>query len=99
MARYSHWDPPVSQRRFSRAMDRDMPEPILTCRSAIYSWHCDHMGRLNVRWDVGKLDERTWNLLSAVEFTPAYAHEHAAASAGVEETISYKREPRAGDTR
>ena len=37
-----------------------MPEPILTYRGAIYPWHCDHMGHMNVMWYVGKFDEATW---------------------------------------
>lgn len=75
-----------------------MAKPILTYRGAVYPWHCDHMGHMNVMWYVGKFDEGTWNLLSAVGFTRDYMREHAAATAGVEQNISYKRELIAGDT-
>lgn len=56
------------------------------------------MGHMNVMWYVGKFDEATWNLLSSVGFTRDYMREHGSASAGVEQSISYKRELIAGDT-
>ena len=43
-----------------------MPEPMITYRGVVYSWHCDHMGHMNVMWYVGKFDEAAWQLLAAV---------------------------------
>lgn len=71
---------------------------ILTYRGAVYPWHCDHMGHMNVMWYVSKFDEGTWNLLNLVGFTRDYMREHKAASAGVEQNITYKRELVAGDS-
>ena len=39
-----------------------MTSMIETYRGAVYPWHCDHMGHMNVMWYVGKFDEATWNL-------------------------------------
>jgi len=75
-----------------------MTRSILTYRGAVYPWHCDHMGHMNVMWYVGKFDEGTWNLFNAVGFTRDHMREHDAASAGVEQNIVYKKELIAGDT-
>src|SRR3954452_23114384 len=34
-----------------------MQAGLLTYKGAIYPWHCDHMGHMNVMWYVGKFDE------------------------------------------
>ena len=46
-----------------------MPE---TYRGAVYPWHCDHMGHMNVMWYVGKFDEGTWNLFSSIGLTAPF---------------------------
>ena len=43
-----------------------MSAMLETYRGAVYPWHCDHMGHMNVMWHVGKFDEATWNLFAAV---------------------------------
>lgn len=70
---------------------------IETYRGAVYPWHCDHMGHMNVMWYVGKFDEATWNLFSHVGVTPAYLRENERAMAAVQQNITYKRELIAGD--
>ena len=47
-------------------------EAEITYRGAVYPWHCDHVGHMNVMWYVGKFDEATWNLFHRVGITPAY---------------------------
>ena len=42
---------------------------IETYRGAVYPWHCDHMGHMNVMWYVGKFDEATWNLFATLGVT------------------------------
>lgn len=74
-----------------------MTAPMLTYRGAVYPWHCDHMGHMNVMWYVGKFDEGTWNLLSAVGFTREFIRDHGSSSAGVEQHITYKKELVPGD--
>ncbi|MBV9028019.1 MAG: acyl-CoA thioesterase, partial [Candidatus Eremiobacteraeota bacterium] len=71
-------------------------KPILTYRGAVFPWHCDHMGHMNVMWYVGKFDEATWNLLAAVGITPSYLRETNRGMAGVQQNITYKREIFAG---
>lgn len=73
-------------------MDQD-----LTYRGAVYPWHCDHMGHMNVMWYVGKFDEAIWNLFARVGLTPSYLREHGRGMAAVEQTIRYHRELLAGD--
>ena len=70
---------------------------IETYRGAVYPWHCDHMGHMNVMWYVGKFDEATWNLFSAVGITPAYLRDNGRAMAAVQQNLTYKRELLAGD--
>ncbi|HEY6967138.1 MAG TPA: thioesterase family protein [Burkholderiales bacterium] len=68
-----------------------------TYRGAVYPWHCDHMGHMNVMWYVGKFDEATWNLFSGLGLTPAFLRDNARAMAAVQQNITYQRELLAGD--
>ena len=70
---------------------------IETYRGAVYPWHCDHMGHMNVMWYVGKFDEATWNLFSEVGITPAFLKDKQRAMAAVQQNITYKRELLSGD--
>ncbi len=71
---------------------------IETYRGAIYPWHCDHMGHMNVMWYVGKFDEATWNLFAEMGVTTAFLKENRRGMAAVQQNITYKRELLAGDT-
>jgi acyl-CoA thioester hydrolase len=74
-----------------------MKELFETYRGAVYPWHCDHMGHMNVMWYVGKFDEATWNFFAGIGVTPAFLREQNCAMAAVQQDISYRRELRAGD--
>ncbi len=74
-----------------------MPEPLLTYRGAVYPWHCDHMGHMNVMWYVGKFDEATWNLFAQLGITTAYLRDNERAMAAVQQNLTYRRELLAGD--
>jgi len=69
-----------------------------TYRGAVYPWHCDHMGHMNVMWYVGKFDEATWNLFALAGVTAAFLKENKRGMAAVQQNITYKRELHAGDT-
>jgi len=69
----------------------------VTYRGAVYPWHCDHVGHMNVMWYVGKFDEATWNLFARIGLTPAYFRETGRGMAAVQQNITYKRELLAGD--
>jgi acyl-CoA thioester hydrolase len=69
----------------------------VTYRGAVYPWHCDHIGHMNVMWYVGKFDEATWNLFARLGLTPAYLRETGRGMAAVQQNITYKRELLAGD--
>lgn len=75
-----------------------MSELLQTYRGVVYPWHCDHMGHMNVMWYVGKFDEATWNLFSAMGVTAAYLRERRRGMAAVQQNITYRRELHAGDT-
>ena len=75
-----------------------MSDLIETYRGAVYPWHCDHMGHMNVMWYVGKFDEATWNLFAAIGVTAAYLKESRRGTAAVQQNITYRRELHAGDT-
>jgi len=74
-----------------------MAEPLLTYRGAVYPWHCDHMDHMNVMWYVGKFDEATWQLFSALGLTSSFLKEARRGMAAVDQRISYRRELHAGD--
>jgi acyl-CoA thioester hydrolase len=74
-----------------------MAESILTYRGAVYPWHCDHMGHMNVMWYVGKFDEATWQFLASVGLSAERLREEGIGMVAVEQRIEYKRELFAGD--
>jgi acyl-CoA thioester hydrolase len=74
-----------------------MAEAVLTYRGAVYPWHCDHMGHMNVMWYVGKFDEATWNLFAMLGLTREFLVANGRGMAAVEQNISYKRELLEGD--
>ena len=73
-----------------------MESPI-TYRGAVYPWHCDHIGHMNVMWYVGKFDEANWNFFARLGLTPTYLRESGRGMAAVQQNIAYKRELLAGD--
>jgi acyl-CoA thioester hydrolase len=74
-----------------------MSDLVETCRGAVYSWHCDHIGHMNVMRYVGKFDEATWNFLALLGATPSYLRGSARGMVAVEQRIAYQRELHAGD--
>jgi acyl-CoA thioester hydrolase len=77
--------------------DIRMAEFPITYRGTVYPWHCDHMGHMNVMWYVGKFDEATWQLLSAIGLSRSRLSKEGTGMAAVEQHIEYKRELQAGD--
>ena len=75
-----------------------MSDLMLTYRGAVYPWHCDQMGHMNVMWYVGKFEEATWNLFAAAGITTAFLREQKRGMAAVQQNITYRRELVAGDT-
>jgi len=70
----------------------------LTYKGAVYPWHCDHMGHMNVMWYVGKFDEATWAYFASLGLTPAKLRDNARGMAALEQNLTYKREVLPGDT-
>jgi acyl-CoA thioester hydrolase len=73
-----------------------LPEMLLTYRGAVYPWHCDHVGHMNVMWYVGKFDEATWQFFNILGLTPSYLRSQKRGMATVDQHISYIREMHAG---
>jgi acyl-CoA thioester hydrolase len=73
-----------------------MALPIMY-KGAVYPWHCDHMGHMNVMWYVGKFDEANWNLFNYLGLTAEYLKAQKRVMAGVQQNITYKQELVAGD--
>jgi acyl-CoA thioester hydrolase len=70
---------------------------LVTYRGAVYPWHCDHVGHMNVMWYVGKFDEATWQLFNAIGLTPNFLRTARRGMAAVDQHISYIQELHAGD--
>jgi acyl-CoA thioester hydrolase len=70
----------------------------ITYRGVVYPWHCDHMGHMNVMWYVGKFDEATWNLFTALGLPASRLRQENIVMVGVEQHLEYKRELLVGDT-
>ncbi|PHZ86648.1 acyl-CoA thioesterase [Paremcibacter congregatus] len=68
-----------------------------TYQGAVYSWHCDHMGHMNVMHYVGKFDEATWNFFSSAGLQGKAMREDKKGVVAVEQSIKYKSELLAGD--
>jgi len=71
--------------------------PLVTYRGVVYPSQCDHMGHMNVASYVGKFDEATWLLFTAIGLTPSRLRNENVGMAGVEQHIEYKRELYPGD--
>ncbi|HVJ11136.1 MAG TPA: acyl-CoA thioesterase, partial [Burkholderiales bacterium] len=67
-----------------------MSDLIETYRGAVYPWHCDHMGHMNVMWYVGKFDEATWNLFALLGVTTTFLKENRRGMAAVQQNITYR---------
>jgi acyl-CoA thioester hydrolase len=78
-------------------MHNESRQPLLTYRGAVYPSQCDHMGHMNVMYYVGKFDEATWQLFTAIGLSRARLDAENLGMAGVEQQIEYKRELFAGD--
>lgn len=72
-------------------------QPIQTFRGTIYSWECDHMYHLNVKFYVEKFDQATWNFFSCLGLTSGYLRENNRGMVALEQHIWYKKELYAGD--
>ncbi len=69
----------------------------LTYSGVVQSWHCDHMGHMNVTWYVAKFDEATWSFFARLGLTRSYMQENRCGMAAVEQNLKYLRELYAGD--
>ena len=70
---------------------------LITYRGAVYPWHCDHVGHMNVMWYVGKFDEATWQFFRELGLTPSFLRSASRGMAAVEQHIAYLAELHAGD--
>lgn len=71
---------------------------VLTHRSTVQQWDCDHMGHMNVRNYMAKFDDAAWTFLSMLGATNRYFQEQQAGVAAVDHHVTYKRELMPGDS-
>ena len=69
----------------------------VTYKGAVYPWQCDHIGHMNVMWNVGKFDEANWSFFATLGLTPTYFAEQHRGIAAVQQNIAYKHELLAGN--
>ena len=74
-----------------------MPASLITYRGAVYPWHCDQVGHMNVMWYVGKFDEATWQFFNVLGLTPSFFRTTMRGMAAVDQHVSYIQELRVGD--
>lgn len=74
-----------------------MEKSCQTYQGAVYPWHCDHMGHMNVMHYVGKFDEATWNFFSSIGLPGRKMRDEKKGMVAVEQNIQYKGELMAGD--
>ncbi|WP_135077539.1 thioesterase family protein [Terasakiella sp. SH-1] len=70
---------------------------ILTHRSTVQQWECDHMGHLNVRNYMAKFDDAAWSFLAVLGINKAYFTERQGGVAAVDHHVTYKKELLPGD--
>jgi acyl-CoA thioester hydrolase len=75
-----------------------MSGTIETYRGTVFPWECDFNGHMNVRFYVGKFDEGTWQLMSALGLTRDELARRNCSPMAVRQTIDYRRELVPGDT-
>ena len=68
-----------------------------TYRGAVYPWHCDFIGHMNVMHYVGKFDQATWNFLAQAGITPSYLLGNNKGMVAVEQHLKYFAELLAGN--
>ncbi len=68
-----------------------------TYQGAVFPWHCDHMGHMNVMYYVGKFDEATWHFFSSIGLQGRKMRDDQKGMVAVEQNIQYKGELMAGD--
>jgi len=74
-----------------------MRELLVTNKSIVYPWNCDHHGHMNVMFYVGKFSEAAAHLLLEGGITPSYLRTQHRGMAALQHDITYKRELLAGD--
>ncbi len=68
-----------------------------TYRGSVFSWECDEVGHMNVRYYVAKFDEASWQLMAKVGLTPSYLRSNNKSVVSVEQHIKYINELLPGD--
>ena len=70
----------------------------MTYKGAVYPWHCDHMGHMNVMWYVGKFDEATWSFFADLGLKPSFLRDQQTGMAALDQHLVYIQEVMPGDT-
>jgi acyl-CoA thioester hydrolase len=87
-----------AERTAAKAAEAPSAGALVTYRGIVYPWHLDHMDHMNVQHYTGVFDQSSWLLLAALGLDTEYFRANRRGMAALEQTITYKRELRAGDT-
>ena len=68
-----------------------------TARGIVHAWQCDHMGHANLRAYAEFFEEALWHVFNRIGITPAVLRGDQLRMAGVQQSISYRKELLPGD--
>jgi acyl-CoA thioester hydrolase len=77
-------------------MTRNLHAPVLTYKSAIHPWHCDHAGHMNSIWYVSMFHDATWNLFRLIGLTSSHLSQAQRRMTVVDQHITYLNDAQAG---
>jgi acyl-CoA thioester hydrolase len=82
--------------RSAQARDWLLRPGDISFRGVVFPWDCDSMGHLNNRHYLGLFDQAAWHVFLALGYRAAMAACEQIGLADVQQTITYRRELRAG---
>jgi acyl-CoA thioester hydrolase len=68
-----------------------------TARGTVHAWQCDHMGHANLRAYGEFFEQALWHVFHRIGITPSMLRGEAIRMAGVQQSISYRKELLPGD--
>ena len=71
--------------------------PFETARGTVHAWQCDHMGHANLRAYGEFFEQALWHVFYRIGITPSVLRGDTIRMAGVEQSITYMKEPLPGD--
>jgi len=83
-------------RSSAQARDGLLRPGDISFRGVVFPWDCDSMGHLNNKHYLGLFDQAAWHVFLALGYRAEFAAREHIGLADVHQTITYRRELRAG---